>query len=374
MRPRVVFVLGTLGLDGTSTWQLTLLRHLDHSRYDVQLLLLNRTIHNPRVAELLAEQTVGVTELGIPTRWSWRAVRYLRIRQALQALHPDVVINSTMKVSALIRLAAWSLGIASINIYHSDMPHFRRVLRVQDRLTRRWSAHCVGVSRKVTESIAGVDRSRRSTIYNCVESRPGQYCRKELLQRYDLRPNQTLFLNVGRLQPVKNQLALIEAFGEHCRRHPEDVLLIAGWGPSADRLASRIEQLRIDSNVRLLGPVDDVWSLYRLADFFVLPSISEGFGIALLEAMGCGLPLVVTDLEVFQEILDDNGVLISGTDAEAIGAALERARTLPASELERMKQRSLAIYQQRFDPRVMARQYEQLIDTYAACGHAPGKR
>lgn len=374
MKPRVVFVIGTLGLDGTSMWQLTLLRHLDHRRYDVKLLLLNRVIDNPRVSELLQQLPVEFSEIGIPTGWSWRTLRYLRVRAALQQLRPDLIFNSTMKASALIRLAGRSLGVPSINIYHSELTHFRPVVRAQDRLTRRGSDHLVGVSQKVSRSITGVESSRTTTIYNCVENRPGRISRTEALARYGLRPGQTVYLNVARLQPVKNQRPLIEAFAEHCREHPDDVLLIAGWGPSGDSLARRIEQLQIGSNVRLLGAVDDVWSLYRLADFFILTSTSEGFGIVLLEAMSCGLPLVVTNLEVFQEIVDDNAVLITGTDTAAIRAALQQAGALPPEKIERMKQRSLSIYQQRFDPQAMANQYQQLIDRYATTGTAPPER
>jgi glycosyltransferase involved in cell wall biosynthesis len=85
--------------------------------------------------------------------------------------------------------------------------------------------------------------------------------------------------------------------------------------------------------VRVLGPVSDaeLESLYRAADVFALPSVNEGFGLAVLEALAAGLPAVVSDLDVFRTFLDDgeSALMAPVGDDHALAAALVRAATSP---------------------------------------------
>jgi glycosyltransferase involved in cell wall biosynthesis len=86
--------------------------------------------------------------------------------------------------------------------------------------------------------------------------------------------------------------------------------------------------------VRVLGPVSDerLEALYRAADVFALPSVKEGFGLALLEALAAGLPTVLSDLDVFDEVLGDAGGAVRAPvgDAPALAAALVRVASSPA--------------------------------------------
>ena len=98
------------------------------------------------------------------------------------------------------------------------------------------------------------------------------------------------FVTAGRLVPVKNHEMLLRSFADMVCKMPEARLTIAGEGPLYAHLQSVVIDLGLLGVVNLPGYVDDVRALLGTADVFVLPSITEGFGLALVEAMAMGLP------------------------------------------------------------------------------------
>jgi glycosyltransferase involved in cell wall biosynthesis len=100
-----------------------------------------------------------------------------------------------------------------------------------------------------------------------------------------------------------------------------------------DRFHALRERLDLDGSVRVLGPVSDAQldDLYRAADVFALPSVKEGFGLAVLEALAAGLPAVVSDLDVFRTYLADgeSALMAPVGDHAALATALVRAAASP---------------------------------------------
>jgi glycosyltransferase involved in cell wall biosynthesis len=143
-------------------------------------------------------------------------------------------------------------------------------------------------------------------------------------------------LTVGGIEPRKGSIVLLEGFAELCARAPgaDPLLVVAGgatlfdYRDEIDRFHDRLGELGLRSRVRLLGPVapDVLLRLYRAADVFAFPSVMEGFGLAAIEALASGLPVVASDIDVFREFLVDGGnALLSPVgDAGALGARLAR--------------------------------------------------
>jgi glycosyltransferase-like protein len=149
-------------------------------------------------------------------------------------------------------------------------------------------------------------------------------------------------LTVGGIEPRKGSLTLLRAFAAARQALPErrPVLLVAGGATlfdhrdEIDRFHALRERLDLDGDVRVLGPVTDAQleTLYRAADLFALPSVKEGFGLAVLEALAAGLPAVVSDLDVFRTYLadGDSALMAPVGDHGALAAALVRAAASPA--------------------------------------------
>jgi glycosyltransferase-like protein len=148
-------------------------------------------------------------------------------------------------------------------------------------------------------------------------------------------------LTVGGIEPRKGSLTLLRAFAAARKALPErhPVLLVAGGATlfdhrdEIDRFHALREHLDLDGDVRVLGPVTDAQleGLYRAADVFALPSVKEGFGLAVLEALAAGLPAVVSDLDVFRTYLadGDSALMAPVGDHAALAAALVRAAASP---------------------------------------------
>lgn len=133
-----------------------------------------------------------------------------------------------------------------------------------------------------------------------------------------------LLLNVGRLDASKGQLGLVPLMRRVTERHPGARLVIAGEGPERPRLEAAIAEAGLGGSIGLPGMRGDVPELLALADLLVFPSRSEGFGLAVLEAMAAGCPVVAYDLPALREFARDGetAILVPGDDAEGLAAAV----------------------------------------------------
>ena len=145
-------------------------------------------------------------------------------------------------------------------------------------------------------------------------------------ERYKLPQRFVLFL--GMVEPRKNLMRLVEAYAglSPGARHETELVVAgpAGWLNRA--LFERIEELGIASSVRFIGYVDDgdLAAVYSLATVFAYPSLYEGFGIPVLEAMTCGTPVLTSDVAALPEVVSDSALLVPPTDTDAISKALLR--------------------------------------------------
>jgi len=146
-----------------------------------------------------------------------------------------------------------------------------------------------------------------------------------LRARYHLPEKFILYL--GSNKPHKNLVTLIEAWAAVQGEAPDYTLAIAGaWLPQHPEPRQRAQALGIDDRVCWLGslPGEDLPTLYAAADVFVFPSLYEGFGLPVVEAMACGTPVACANTSSLPEVAGDAAVLFEPTRTEAIADALRR--------------------------------------------------
>ena len=171
----------------------------------------------------------------------------------------------------------------------------------------------------------GVPAGRIDVIRNFVDTeiyRPG----KEPCHRATLAPEgEKIVMHVSNFRPVKRVVDTIEIFERVRRRVPSRLVLI-GDGPDRPRAQERAEELNVDDDVVFLGKHASVDELLACADLFLLPSESESFGLAALEAMACGAPVVASRAGGIPEVVPDGeaGVLCDVGDVEGMGDAATR--------------------------------------------------
>jgi glycosyltransferase involved in cell wall biosynthesis len=134
-------------------------------------------------------------------------------------------------------------------------------------------------------------------------------------------------LAVGTVQPRKNYEMLIRAFRPVAERHPHSLVIVGGKGWLDEGLPREIERLGLRDRVRLAGFVDDadLPTVYSAADLLAFPSLYEGFGLPLLEAMACGTPVISSNASSLPEVVtEESAVLLSPHDETAWTAAMLR--------------------------------------------------
>jgi glycosyltransferase involved in cell wall biosynthesis len=194
------------------------------------------------------------------------------------------------------------------------------------------------------------DPGRVRRVYHGLEppvtralERAGQRIRAEL----GVGPDELLVGKVGRLALQKGQRHLIAAMPLLLERVPFARLVIAGGGDLEEYLRDLASEAGVADRVHVLGPRKDVSALMHAIDVFAMPSIWEGFGLVLLEAMAAGRPIVASRVATIPEVVVDGetGLLVPAGDSVALADALARlahdpalARRLGEAGRERLRQ------------------------------------
>jgi glycosyltransferase involved in cell wall biosynthesis len=147
--------------------------------------------------------------------------------------------------------------------------------------------------------------------------------------RFTYRPREregiTRLVTVGRLVPVKGHDVLLDAFAEVAGGRSDIELTVVGGGPERATLERRARQLGLGARVVFAGPLasDALLERLRAADAFVSASRREGFGVAIVEALACGVPVVATRSGGPEDIVGEgDGILCDADDVGALAGAL----------------------------------------------------
>ena len=148
----------------------------------------------------------------------------------------------------------------------------------------------------------------------------------EVSRRHGLVPSKPYILFVGTLEPRKNIPLLLDAFARLRRDVDAQLLLVGARGWLAEPIFQAHARTGLGDAARFLGPLgeNELAVLYSHAGAFVLPSVYEGFGLPVLEAMACGAPAVCSNAGPLPEVAGDAAVLLAPDGPDAWAAAMAR--------------------------------------------------
>jgi N-acetyl-alpha-D-glucosaminyl L-malate synthase BshA len=213
--------------------------------------------------------------------------------------------------------------------------------------------------RNRTREIFGIKRSIRR-IYNFVDTRRVKTdlvpCRRELFAK----PSERILLHVSNFRPVKRPTEVVRIFALVAEQIPSKLLMI-GDGPERGQAMKTAVELGIQDNVIFLGQQDAVERYTVLADVFLFPSEYESFGLAALEAMACGVPVIASCSGGLPEVIVDGetGFLLPPDDIE--GMAQKTLLLLRNAKMMRaFRSNARRRAEQKFDASLIIPLYERL--------------
>ncbi len=280
------------------------------------------------------------------------------------------LIHAHTRVSQVVaNFTSRRTGVPYISTCHG---YFKT--RLSRRLFDTWGMRVVAISGAVKthlEKDFGIDEKRIELIYNGVDiSRFSlNYSSEEIANtKRSLGLNESPVIGtMGRLSPVKGQRFLVEAMKYVISKKMRAQCLVIGSGAEKNTLKNLAKTLALEDVIKFIGPAYADIPLYlSCIDIFVLPSVKEGLGLALLEAMSAGKPCVGSDIGGISDIIEDgiNGCLVPVGDTEAIGGAI--LRLLDDKVLsEEMGRRGKEIVKEKFSIDLMANKmiklYQEVI-------------
>ncbi|UVE18317.1 glycosyltransferase [Pseudomonas sp. LS44] len=250
----------------------------------------------------------GATK-GLRLRALWALFRHCRAER-----YDAVIAHRFKPINMLMLLNRWLKVPACIGVLHGLGEYDRAYRRWEMRrlLTSAW--RLVGVSRAVRDDLvncgAGFTASNTRQINNAIDivrAEKLQHPRQQARELLGLPAAAFVFGTIGRLVPVKGHIHLLEAFAAVKDEQPAAMLAIIGEGRSRVELEAAIAWHGLQGRVLLLGAKDDALQYVRAFDVFVMPSLSEGLPLALLEGMSGHLPVIGSDIDSLRPILEDCG-------------------------------------------------------------------
>ena len=170
-----------------------------------------------------------------------------------------------------------------------------------------------------------IPKDRIEVVYNGISPLvPNQAATARLEAQLSLPKNALVFGTVARLDPIKNQKMLIKAFGNIQEALPNAYLLIVGDGELMNDLKALVEQLNLNTKVIFTGYKSNPTNFLAIMDVFLLPSLSEGTSITLLEAMSIGKPCIVTNAGGNPEIVEHmkTGLVVANDNEQELTEAM----------------------------------------------------
>lgn len=327
-RKRIVHIIGGGEIGGAERLVLTLMQLLDKTRYEVQLICL---CPGP-FAELAAEKGFKVTTLAMKHRLDITMIK--PIRQYLAENHIDLVHTHGVRANLVGRPAAKKEGLPVVTTVHSvldyDYDHVLKayVARLVTRLGNKYTDQFIAISKAIAQELVDlkVPENKINIIYNgldtskLISTRPPE----ELSSSWGLNPNCPVISMIARLHPVKGHEYFLRAARLVIDSGIEARFLIIGEGISRHDIEIQVKQLGLEDYVVMPGYYSQVADIYAISSILCVPSLMEGLGLVVLEAMYCGVPVIASRVGGIPEIISNgvDGILIEPGDFKALAEAI----------------------------------------------------
>ncbi len=357
----LLYLIYGFRIGGAERHLLDLCKGLDRRKFRPEIIYFHRD--EQMLPEFLQE---GIPSSLFPVKGGELTFREIwRLSRLIKKLSPDIVHVHLFHASRFGAMAAFLAGVRQIvrTKHNVSDPETRPGKR--DRIWRVLQSailtRTVAVSQAIAEQVG-----TPYVIYNGIDT---DYFDPNLIDPTERAGYAKLFDVKGspiigiaaRLTKQKGHSVLLNAFSELLSDWPNAQLLIAGDGEELPTLELLSNKLNLTEHVQFLGPIRNVREFLSVLDVFTHPSIFEGLGIAVIEAMSMGLAIVATKVDGLAELITDGveGSLVEPNNPIALSKAMKRILSDPALR-KNMGQRARKKAVGKFSVKTMIQKYEEL--------------
>lgn len=297
---------------------------------------------------------------------------YLNYKNLILKFKPDVVHAHMVHANIFTRIARKFIPIPKLICTAHSNNEGGKLRMFAYKVTHRLANLTTNVSISACESfeeLGAVPKGGMQAIYNGIDLNEFKYDQQScdhIRSSLEIDSKRTLFLAVGRFHHAKDYPNLIQAFSlmvVHKRFDQRPILIIAGDGEERANIEKTISDHNLNDDIKLLGRRDDIADLMSAADFFVLSSSFEGFGLVVAEAMACKAFVIATDCGGVKEVMGGYGLLAPPKNSELLAHQILAAMSMNETEVNDNNKNALTYVEHHFD---LDKIIEQWLEIYAS--------
>jgi len=364
----ILHFVSSKGIFGAERVLCSIVRRLSSKKIDFHLVSLKDTrFTSGGLVEKATQMGLKAHEIACGGRLDLRVIS--RLISFVKERQIDVIHTHGYKSNFYGLLASKICNIPIVATVHGWTGE-TRVLRIYesfDPIFLRFFSAVVPVSEKLREKLISsrIPNWKIRLIHNGIDLHrfDPSSAQRGAREKWGIKESAFVVGNVGRLSREKGQTYLLEAMKDIIKTHPEAIVIIVGDGLLKEELIFWTKNNGLKDYVIFTGNQDNTVPLYAMMDAFILPSLTEGIPLTLLEAMAMGKPVVATPVGGVPEIIKDsvNGVLVKPKDSHALAVALSGLIENP--ELRNMlSQTARKTVQEDFSVETMCEKYVRLYD------------
>jgi len=363
---KVLHISHDLEFGGLQQVVVNLSRNMDKNKYSLSVLSL---AEDGPLRPALEKEGIPVVSLNI------RAPDYLtfaKISRHLSSQRWDIIHTHNTQPFIEGGLGCF-LTIPNVPLIHTDHSRifpFKKRYMLAERVMSYHAKKVVAVSQSTADDLVdkvGIPRRKITVIHNGVDTEKFANASRDdgLLQRP--MANEKIVGVVGRLVKGKGIQYLIEAVSVLLAGRMNVRLVVVGDGEYRKELINLATELGILNQISFVGSRTDVEKFYKIFHVFVLPSLSEGLPVVVLEAMAAGCPVVLTDVGGAREIVRDSfsGLIVPPQSTESLSHAIRSILT-SVGMAETLSNNGLEIVRSKFSLDAMSQAYAELYNNYVS--------
>ncbi|WP_151835346.1 glycosyltransferase [Acinetobacter junii] len=352
---KILYLITGLGGGGAEKVVADLADQMSQRGYEVKIAYLKGA-----VVVRPEDQSIELIYLGLESLMDAKKA-YQSYKQLLMSFSPDVLHAHMVHANIFARISRIFFPIPKLICTAHSNNEGGRIRMIAYRLTHSLADLTTNVSKVASlsfEQLKAVPSGGIETIYNGIDLERFSFkedIRFQIRKALGINSDVKMFLAVGRFHEAKNYPLLINAFCQFIKQYKflndysEVKLFIAGDGDQRPLIESLIVEHNLQNKIILLGRRNDIPQLMSAADFFVLSSSYEGFGLVVAEAMCSNTFVIATDCGGIKEVLGNTGILVPINNQENMVEAFHKATRMSRIEIEKNNAKALKYAQQNFD-------------------------